>query len=317
MKVLVTPTSFGSEKTSRARELLEKYTQDISYNPYGRPLNEEEIIDLLQGVDGYIAGLDHITERVLENAPRSLKVISRYGVGVDRVDIAAAARQGIVVTNTPGTNSRSVAEMTFALMLCAARKIHLLDKKVKLGEWPRITGTELYNKTLGIVGLGAVGKGVALKARGFEMKILAFDPYIDRKFAEENLIEEATFAELIQRADFISLHIPLTRQTAKIINMDAIAKMKNGAILINTSRGGLVDEASVYDALKSGKLGGLGLDAFETEPPGTSPLFELDNVIVTPHAGAHTAEAVENMGVLAVQNLIEVLSGRECPNVIK
>lgn len=317
MKVLVTPTSFGKGKSSKAKELLEQFTGDIVYNPYGKPLSEEEIIPLLQGVDGCIAGLDYISARVLDNAPKSLKVISRYGVGVDRVDIAAAARRGIVVTNTPGVNAQAVADMAFGLMLCTARRISALDKRVKAGEWPRTNGTELYGKTLGVVGLGAIGKGVALRAQGFSMKVLAYDPYMDRAFAGENRIEEVSLADLTERADFISLHIPLNEHTKKIINAEVIAKMKDGAIIINTSRGGLIDEAAAYTALKSGKLGGLGLDAFETEPPGASPLFELDNVVATPHAGAHTVEAVENMGLMSVQNLIEVLSGRECRYIVK
>jgi len=316
MKILVTPTSFHRDKKSKAKDLLEQFADEIVYNPYGRPLNEDEIVHLLEGVDGYIAGLDYITARVIEQAPETLKVISRYGAGYDRVDVKAAAKKGIVVTNTPEVNSQSVAELAFGLMLCLARRIPALDGKVKAGEWPRMTGIELYKKTLGVVGLGAVGKRVAMMAKGFSMDILAYDPYIDRTFARDKGIKEATFEELIGNSDFISLHLPLNESTRNIIDEKAIEKMKQGAVIINTSRGGLIDEKAAYRALKSGKLGGLGLDAFEKEPPGESPLFELNNVVATPHAGAHTAEAIENMGMLAVRNLIDVLSGKECKHVV-
>jgi len=317
MKVLVTPTSFTKEKKSAAKDLLEKFADEIIYNPYGRPLSSEEIVPLLDGVDGYIAGLDYITEEVIQKAPHTLKVISRYGAGYDRVDVKAAARKGIVVTNTPGVNSESVADLAFGLMLCTARKISYLDRKVRSGEWPRVTGTELFGKTLGVLGLGAIGKGVARRAKGFSMKVLAYDPFIDRNFVQENGIEECTFDELIQVSDFITLHLPLNEDTRNIINKDSLSRMKQGAIIINTARGGLIDEEAAYEALRSGKLGGLGLDAFEKEPPGNSPLFELDNVVVTPHTGAHTTEAVNNMGILAVQNLIDVLTGKDCRYIVK
>lgn len=155
MRVLVTPTSFGRDKKSKAKYLLEQFADEIVYNPYGRPLNEDEIIPFLEGVDGYIAGLDYITAKVIEKAPPSLKVISRYGAGYDRVDINAAEKKGIIVTNTPGVNSEAVAELAFGLMLCVAGRIPALDKKVKAGEWPRTTGTELYKKNIGNSGLGS------------------------------------------------------------------------------------------------------------------------------------------------------------------
>lgn len=316
MRILVTPTSLNANKWSKARELLESYSKDIIYNPYERPLNPEEIPPLLEGVDGYIAGLDYITKDVIENAPACLKVISRYGAGYDRVDIEAAANRGITVTNTPGVNSESVADLAFGLMLSVARRISALDNRVKSGEWPRTAGVEIYGKTIGILGLGSIGKGLAKRARGFSMRVLAYDPYFDKSFAATNNVQECTVEEVLKCSDIISLHLPLNDSTRNIIDRNAISKMKSGAIVINTARGGLIDEAAAFDALKSGKLGGMGLDAFEIEPPEKSPLFELDNVVVTPHAGAHTVEAVENMGVLAVQNLIDVLNGKECRYII-
>ncbi len=316
MRILVTPTSFSANNQSRARDLLESFTGDIIYNPHGRPLTDNEIIPLLEGVDGYIAGLDYISSEVIEKAPASLKVISRYGVGYERVDIRAAAKRGITVTSTPGVNSESVADLAFGLMLSVARKISFFDKQVKAGEWPRATGIELYGKTIGIVGLGAIGKGIANRANGFSMNVLAYDPFLDSTYAAANKIRACTLDEVLGLSDIVSLHLPLNENTRNIINTETIAKMKKGAIIVNTARGGLIDEAAACEALRIGQLGGLGLDAFEKEPPGKSLLFAFENVVATPHAGAHTAEAVDNMGILAVRNLIDVLSGKECKNVI-
>ena len=316
MKILVTPTSFKKGKKSKANDLLESFADEIVYNPLERPLLAEEIIPLLAGVDGYIAGLDNISAEVIRKAPPSLKVISRYGVGYDRVDLNEASKKGITITNTPGVNSESVADLAFGLMLSVARQICVLNSKVKAGEWPRSNGTELYKKTMGIVGLGAVGKAVAKRAAGFSMEIIAYDPFMNMQYAKENNIRVCTLDEVIQNSDFISLHIPFSEETKNMINARTISFMKKGVILINTSRGGLIDEAAAYEALKNGKLGGLGLDAFSTEPPGGSPLFELDNVVATPHSGAHTTEAVNNMGILSVQNLMDVLSGKECKYIV-
>jgi D-3-phosphoglycerate dehydrogenase len=315
MKILVTPTSFNKDSCRAAKATLEQFLEpdgEIIFNPYGRPLTGDEVITLLDGIDGYIAGLDEISTEVILNAPYSLKVISRYGAGYDRVDIEAAGKRGIVVTNTPGVNSESVADLALCLMLSVSRKVTFLDREVRKGNWPRTIGTEIYKKKLGILGLGAIGKGVALRAKGFSMEILAYDPYIDKSFVRANGIKECTFDELIYNSDYISLHLPLNKQTKNIINASVIEKMKPGVIIVNTARGGLIDEKAAYEALREGKLGGLGLDAFSEEPPGDSPLFRLDNVVATPHAGAHTREAVANMGILAVQNLIDVLSGKKC-----
>ena len=313
MKVLVTPTSF---KGGPALELLKSFSSDLVFNPNQRPLSEDELIPLLSGCEGFIAGLDNITRKVIENSP-SLKVISRYGVGVDRVDLVAAKEKGVVVCNTPGSNANAVADLAFALLLCLARKVHLLDRKTKEGQWLRSTGFELYGKTIGILGLGAVGKAVAKRAAGFSMKIMAYDPFINLEYTKANGIFAAELNDVIKEADFISLHLPLLEETKNIINEEAIKNTKKGAVIINTARGGLVDEKAAYKYLESGHLGGLALDAFETEPPGSSPLFNLENVVVTPHTGAHTTEATALMAEMSVRNLIDVLSGKNCPNVIK
>ena len=292
MKILVTPTSMCKNKDSDILKVLKKYADEIVFNPKDHPLSPEELIPLLDGVDGYIAGLDYITREVIEKAPASLKIISRYGTGIERVDVKAAGEKGIIVSNTPGVNSESVADMAFGLLISIARSIPFLNGQVKAGKWPRTTGTELFGKTIGILGLGAIGKCVARRAKGFSMDILAYDPFFDKEFAEKNDIKESTFEETVVGSDFLTLHLPLADNTRNIINKKTIMQMKQGVIIINTSRGGLIDELAAYDAIKAGHIRGLGLDAFEKEPPEASPLFELDNVVVTPHAGAHTAEAV-------------------------
>ena len=315
MKILVTPTSFKPDSETPAMQKLKAFAGSLIFNPSGKPLSEDELITLLEACDGCIAGLDYYTPKVLESA-KNLKVISRYGVGVDRVDLAAAKARNIVVCNTPGANTQGVADLAFALLLAAARRVPVLDRKTKAGQWPRSTGTELYGKTIGILGLGAIGKAVAQRATGFSMKVIAYDPFINREYAAAHNIVSADIDTLIREADFVSLHLPLTEETRHIISADVMRVMKKGAIIVNTARGGLIDETAACEFLASGHLGGMGLDVYEEEPPQKSPLFDLENVVLTPHTSAHTAEATEAMANMSVQNLIAVLSGKDCPNIV-
>lgn len=315
MKILVTPTSMQPGKNSKALEELRAFSNDLVFNTTGKPLTEDDLLPLLSDCDGYIAGLDFVTEKVLKSCGH-LKVISRYGAGYDRVDIEAAKALSIPVTNTPGVNAEAVGELAFGLILSAARKIPYLHTSLREGGWVRSTGMELKGKTIGIMGLGAIGKVVARCAKGFDMKVMAYDPYINEEFCKSNAIKSSTFDEVLEQADVISLHLPLTDATQHLIGASAFARMKSGAILVNTSRGGIIDEDAAYDALKNGRLGGLALDAFEIEPPTASPLFTLDNVVATPHTGAHTAEAVDNMADMSVKNLIDVLSGNDCAFIV-
>jgi len=220
------------------------------------------------------------------------------------------------VSNTPGANAQAVAELSFALLISLARSIPYLHTETVKGKWVRSSGTELYGKTLGIIGLGAIGKRVAACASGFNMNILAYDPYIQANYCKDHGITAASFDILLKEADFITLHLPLNNNTHHLIDRNAIALMKPTAIIVNASRGGIIDEASAYEALSANRLGGLGLDAFEQEPPGASPLFNLSNVIATPHAGAHTREATAAMANMAVDNLIAMLSGQKCKYIL-
>ena len=339
-KILVTPTSIKPDSKSDALDALKAFAGELVYNPTGKPLAERDLLKLLKGCDGVVAGLDDYSGEVIRlcanyadnsNADANtnadafagvtggylrqdgkLKVISRYGSGYDNVDLASARDNGVVVCKTPGANAQAVADLAFGLMLCCARRLPMLDRGTKSGEWPRSTGIELYGKTIGILGLGAVGKGVAKRASGFSMRVLATYVAPDMEFARTHGIYIVSFDELISASDFISLHLPLNPVTRRIINRDALNMFKPGAILVNTARGGLIDEDAAYEALISGRLGGLGLDAYEEEPPKVSPLFGLDNVALTPHTGSHTLEATRNLAQTAVNNLIDVLSGRPC-----
>ena len=315
MKILVTPASFNHDSSDPAMTRLRSFAGTLVFNPRGKPLSEDELISLLDGCDGCVAGLDPFSKRVIENAG-ALKVISRYGAGVDNVDLAAAKAKNIAVCNTPGVNAQAVADLAIALLLCLVRQLPFLDRKTREGQWIRSIGIELYEKTFGILGLGAVGKAVARRAGGFSMRILACDPDMDTEYARANGITAVTFEELLRESDFLSLHLPLKADTRYVISAEAMQSMKKGAIIINTARGGIIDEAAAAALLESGHLGGLGLDVYETEPPRDSAFFRMDNVILTPHTAAHTAEAVAAMAALSVQNLIDVLSGRDCPNVV-
>jgi D-3-phosphoglycerate dehydrogenase len=316
MKILVTPTSFGPDSRHAAKVALETFASEIIYNPCGRPLEENEIIDLLPEVEGYIAGLDHITAKVVRCAPSSLKVISRYGSGLDRVDLKAAGKRGIVVTNTPHANAEAVADLTFGLILGVARGIPFLDREVRRGKWPRQIGCELYRKRLGIIGLGMIGKKVALRAAGFSMRIMAYDPLIDEGFAKQNGIEVVTLPKLFRDSDLITLHLPLDDRTRHLIDSKRIAAMKDGVMIINTARFELFKEDDILAGLKSGKIGGIGLDVYGEEPPRNLPFSGFDNVVYTPHCGAHTTEAIARMAQAAVDNLIAVLTHRPCAHIV-
>ena len=316
MKILITPTSFKPDGNIPALDQLRSFADTLVFNPQSRPMTEDELILMLEGCDGCIAGLDSFTRKVIENTQK-LKVISRYGIGIDNIDMAASRSKNIVVCNTPGVNAHAVADLTFGLLLCVARKISALDRYTKAGKWTRSIGIELFGKTIGILGLGAVGKAVANRAAGFSMRILAYDPYINEEYAEKKGIISADFGQVIKEADFLCLHQPLTGETSHIINHDVMSAMKKDAIIVNTARGGLIDENAAYQLLKSGHLGGVGLDVYETEPPGVHPLFALDNVVVTPHTSAHTAEAITGMAYMAVQNMIDVLSGKVCRYIVE
>jgi D-3-phosphoglycerate dehydrogenase / 2-oxoglutarate reductase len=309
-RLLVTPTSYG-KTDSRLKTELEALVGEVIYNPTGKPLKSTEVAALLPGVDGYIAGLDEIDADALNRADR-LRVIARYGVGVDSVDLAAARERGIVVTNTPGANSSSVAELALGLMLALARQLPEAVEAVRQGKWPRYSGTSLEGKTIGILGLGAIGKQLAKRLAGFDCRLVAFDPYADSAFSASHHVELTSLEAVIEQADFLSLNLPLLPETRNLVNEDFLRKMKKGSFLVNTSRGEVVDETALLTSLQSGHLKGAGLDAFCVEPPDPhNPLLNLPQVIATPHLGAQTDGATSNMGWFALRDCLAVLRDEE------
>jgi D-3-phosphoglycerate dehydrogenase len=279
------------------------------YQPLTRKRTEEELIDLLRGVDGAIVSTDPFTARVLAAAPQ-LKAISRTGVGYDAIDVAAATARGIVVTTTPGVNRDAVADLTLALVLCCARKLPENLAEVRRGGWTRHEGVDLAGKTLGLAGLGTIGKEVAERATAFKMRILAHDIVRDGSFAERHGIAYVPLEDLLRQSDFVSLHLFLSDATRHLINAERLALMKPTAFLINTARGGIVDTAALVEALREKRIAGAALDVVEEEPlSADSPLRRLDNVYLTPHVGGVTADARRLIGAMAAENLICALTG--------
>ena len=307
--VLVTPTSYARHD-GRLRTELESCVGRVTYNTTGKPLSSAQLAELLPGVDGFIAGLDAIDAAALAEAD-SLRVIARYGVGVDNVDLEAAAARGIVVTNTPGANATSVAELTVTLLLLLARPVLPAAAATRAGQWPRTSGLSLAGKTVGLLGLGAIGREVAGRLSGFDCRLLGYDVAPDEGFARSHQVTLVALEELLAQSDFLSLHVPLLPATRGFVDEAFLAAMKPGAYLINTARGELVDEAALLRALESGHLAGAALDAFVQEPPDAgSPLLALPQVIATPHMGAHTDGSTTAMGRMALADCLAVLENR-------
>ena len=306
-RILITSTSFGKTDPLPLQN-LQAYGCEVIENPYGRPLKEDELISLLADVDGVIAGLDEFTQKAIQSANR-LKVISRYGVGMDNIDLEAARAKKIRVTSTPGANTQAVADLTIALMLAVARKITRADICTRQGKWEKFYGHSLYRKTLGILGLGRVGQAVFRRSAGFEMKTLAYDPWQKELIEKTDGIKYADLQDLLSYSDFVTLHLALSEKTHHLIGEKELSLMRPTAYLVNTARGGLINEEALYQALKNKVIAGAALDTFTDEPPRASRLLTLENVVMTPHIGSYTYEATLEMGLAAVENLISSLQG--------
>jgi len=315
MRVLLTTTSFQDTPGSH-HDLLKETGYEI-VRARG-PLKERELLNLVSDIDGIICGDDHITRKVMEKALPRLKVISKYGVGLDKIDLKAATDLKIPVTNTVGVNEVTVAEHTIGLMISLAKNIPFEVSCVKQGEWKRVTGHELWNKTIGIVGLGRIGKQVAKRVAAFEMKIIAYDPCFPEEFAEKyGIIRCSTLIELAEKADIITLHAPLTEKTRGIFNKEIFAVLKPTCFLINCARGELVDKSELIEALKRGKLKGYAADVMDKEPPVMpDELISLPNVIVTPHIGSRTYESVVRQATMAIKNLVAVFNEEKLVNQV-
>lgn len=306
MKVLVTPRSFG-KTDPRAYALLEQAGFEVVRNPAGTILTEDQLASLLADCDGVVLGVDPLTARVLAAAPR-LKAVAKYGVGMDNIDLDACRARGIRVSKTVGANADAVADYAFALMLALSRQLLPIDALCRKDSWQKLTTLDVSGRTLGLFGFGAIGRNVARRAAGFDMTVMAYDVIWDDDYAAANGIIRATPDEICAKADFISLHLPLLPETRNFIDSRRLALMKPTAILVNTARGGLVDEAALLDALKEKRIYGAGIDVFETEPPADKSWYQLPNVVLGSHCAASTQGATEQMGRMAAENLIRDLT---------
>ena len=303
MKVLVAePVAHEGVELLRAQHEVDER--------YG--LSHDELCAILSDYDALIVRSQVQVDADVIAAGTRLAVIGRAGVGVDNVDLEAATRAGIVVVNAPTGNTIAAAEHTLALLYGVARRIAPADASVRRGEWKRaqFTGLELRGRTLGIIGLGKIGQAIAVRARAMEMTVLGVDPYITAEAAANHGVELIELDELLARSDVVTVHVPLTRATRGLIGREAISKMKPGSIVLNVARGGIVDEAAVSEALRSGQLGGAAIDVFEQEPPTDSPLLDAPNSLLTPHLGASTAEAQVLVSEEVAAQIIDVLDGR-------
>jgi D-3-phosphoglycerate dehydrogenase len=271
-------------------------------------LVENELLEALQGVRAALAGSEPYTPRVLAAHPQ-LRVIARAGVGYDAVDVPAATEHGVAVTITPNTNHDAVAEHTFAIMLALAKSIVPQHLGTVAGKWPRQATLPLRGRTLGIAGLGRIGRAVAIRGQAFGMPLIAYEPYPDKGFVSQYGVRLVSFEQLLAESDYLSLHMPLTAESRRIINRATLSKMKPTAFLVNTARGALVHEADLVEALKKKQIAGAAIDVFEEEPPGDHALFHMDNVVVTPHAAGVDLQSRDDMALSAAQAIIDLSRG--------
>ena len=312
------PRVLVSDKLSpTAVQIFKDRGVEVDYLPEIGP-DKEKLLSIIDQYDGLaIRSATKVTEKLIAAATR-LKVIGRAGIGVDNVDIPAASRKGIIVMNTPFGNSITTAEHAVALMFSLARQIPEANASTQAGKWEknRFMGVEITGKTLGIIGCGNIGAIVAARGVGLKMHVVAFDPFLSEGRASELGVEKVELEELFARADFITLHTPMTEKTKNIINAKSIARMKDGVFIINCARGGLIVEADLVEALKSGKVGGAAIDVFEVEPAKESALFGLENVVATPHLGAATSEAQENVALQVAEQMSDYLIKGAVSNAI-
>jgi len=312
------PRVLVSDKLSEtAVQIFKDNGVDVDFLPdLGK--DKEKLKEVIGQYDGIaIRSATKLTEDVLAEAG-NLKVIGRAGIGVDNVDIPAASAKGMIVMNTPFGNSITTAEHAIAMMFAVARQIPAADVSTQAGKWEKskFMGVEITGKTLGLIGAGNIGSIVAARAQGLKMKVVAYDPFLSEERAIEMGVEKADLDTLFSKADFITLHVPMTDKTKNIISAEAIAKMKKGVRIINCARGGLVDEAALAEAIKSGHVAGAGFDVFEVEPAKESPLFGLPNVVCTPHLGASTSEAQENVALQVAEQISDYLINGAVTNAL-
>ncbi|WP_186438500.1 phosphoglycerate dehydrogenase [Cohnella terricola] len=302
--VVITPRSYGVYSPD-----IWKDWKDAGFEVIAEPgpLPEERLAELLAEADALLVGTDVVSRHVLERSP-TLKVIAKYGVGVDNIAVDYAKERGISVFNTPGVNTEAVADYAFGLILSLARNIPGSHADLMDGKWKKAVGREIWSKTIGILGLGSIGKALARRAKGFNMQVLAYDLYPDHKFANEHGVMFADFETVIRSSDVISVHLALTPDTRHLIGAKELEWMKEETLLINTARGGIVDEDALFEALSRNRIAGAALDVFQVEPPIASPLRKLNNVILTPHNASASVEAIKRMTEQSTEQIMRFYS---------
>lgn len=308
-RIFLTTTSY-QDTPGPHHKMLKR--ADFEIIPARGPLSETEMLAAVGEMDALLCGDDALTRKVMEKALPRLKVISKYGIGLDKIDLKAATEFKIPVLFTPGVNHTTVAEHTFCLLLAIYRNVVAECNHVKNGEWKRITGHELFGKTMGLIGMGRIGREVATRARAFGMNVIGFGNFWDEEFAAAHQIRRVTNLQLLaSESDILSLHTMLGEKTRHIINAALIANMKPDAVLLNCARGELVDQVALVDALKKGRILGYGADVLDEEPPPANhPLFTCPNAILTPHIGSRTFESVVRQASMATENLTLFLDGK-------
>lgn len=304
-KILISPTSFG-KCGSQPLDLLKKSNYDIIFNPYGRKMTPDEVINLGRDCIGIVAGVEFLNSTVLESLPY-LRCISRCGAGIDNIDLEKAKELNIAIKTTPYGPTRAVAELAIGLIFDVLRKISLRDQSIRNGKWNKEMGFLLKDKTVGVLGLGRIGRTVAELLLKLDAKVVGSDINPDRKWLEKIKIPLVHFDELIKKSDILCIHVSFSNDKRYLIGKNELALMKKGSYLINLSRGGIVDETALYNFLKSKHLAGAAVDVFQQEPY-TGPLTKLDNVVLTPHIGSYAKESRLEMELQAVKNLLDCLN---------
>ncbi|MCY3039692.1 phosphoglycerate dehydrogenase [Aerococcus sp. Group 2] len=304
-KVLITPRSFAKYNKEEIVQLFEEADIEPIFNETGTIYTEEKLIESVSDVDGIIVGVDPITENVINNAPK-LKTIAKYGVGIDNINVELAKEKDITITRTIGANASAVADYDFALLMAVARRVVEINNAAKEKiDWSKKMALDIYGKKIGILGLGATGRETVKRAQGFAMDIYGYDIYEDKDYIKENNIHfTQDLTTIFKECDFISIHIPLTKDTHYLINKDLFAIAKPNLVLTNTARGGIINEKDLYEALANKQIFGAGIDAFEQEPLEDSPLLGLENLIIGTHTAASSVGASEQMTFQATQNVI-------------
>jgi len=315
-RVLIVANRFSEVSTKPVERLKREGCEVVeAYHEIG-VLREDHYCELIGGVDAVIvSAVDTVNSRVIE-AGETLKVIAVRGVGYQGVNLETATTKGIMVTNTPGANADAVADLTMGFIMALAKQIPMIDRRMRKGEWYRIRTTDVYGQTLGLIGLGGIGRKVVQRAKGFDMRMITYDIVKDPDFARRYHLEYVSFEDVLRTSDFVTLHVPLTDATKNLIGPEELTMMKPTAFLVNTARGGIVSEDALYTALKTGLIAGAACDVFSVEPTFNSRLLALDNMISTPHIGGYTDKCWSVMADVVVENVLAALRGEVPPNLV-